>query len=100
MTAWYPARFVSWFALFHIVGGVAGMQLALADGIDEPAQSILTGTRFDAARQALKARGIDFGLIGTSEVLSNVQGGQKRGTVYQGKLEGFANADPEKLMGL
>jgi porin len=100
MTAWRPARFASWCAIFHIAGGIAGAQPALADDIDEPAQSILTGTRFDAARQALKARGIDFGLIGTSEVLSNVQGGQKRGTVYEGKLEGFVAADLEKLMGL
>ncbi len=100
MTAWRTARFAWWCALFQIIGGVAGAQLTLADDIDEPAQSILTGSRFDAARQALKARGIDFGLIGTSEVLSNVQGGQKRGTVYEGKLEGFVAADLEKLMGL
>ena len=84
--------------------GIAAAFLAAspvqADDINEPAQSLLTGTAFDAGRQRLKARGFDFGFISTNEVLSNLSGGQRRGTVYQGKIEGFVNADLEKLMGL
>lgn len=50
-------------------------------------------------RAALESRGITYGLVYTSEGLSNVSGGLSRGSVYQGKLEGFVAADLEKLIG-
>lgn len=73
---------------------------AFADDINEPRDSLLKGTAFEASRARLRERGFDFGLIETDEVLSNLRGGQRRGSVYQGKLEAFFNADLEKLMGL
>lgn len=51
-------------------------------------------------RKWLKAHGIAFGLILTEDVLSNLRGGIKRGTVQSGKLEAIIGLDLEKLAGL
>ena len=51
------------------------------------------------ARAALHARGIDYFLIFTNDVLANTSGGLKRGTIDQGKLETQFRVDLEKFAG-
>lgn len=50
-------------------------------------------------RKRLSDRGITYNLIYTNDVLSNLSGGNKRGTIDQGKLEGQLTVNLEKLAG-
>ncbi len=50
-------------------------------------------------RQRLSDRGFTYTLIYTNDVLSNLSGGTRRGTIDQGKLEGQFTFDLEKLAG-
>ncbi len=50
-------------------------------------------------RKRLSEWGITYGLIYTNDVLSNLSGGSKRGTIDQGKVEGQLTVDLEKLAG-
>lgn len=60
-----------------------------------PANGDPFGTRKDLA-----ARGITYNLYYTNDILTNVRGGNKRGTIDQGKLEGALTIDLEKAAGL
>src|SRR5262245_60552143 len=51
-------------------------------------------------RKRLSERGIVYGWEYTNDVLSNVRGGLKTGTIDQGKIQGILTADLDKLMGL
>ena len=51
-------------------------------------------------RKRLAERGIVYGLEYTNDVLSNVRGGTRTGTIDHGKLHGILTADLQKLMGL
>jgi porin len=51
----------------------------------------------EGIRKWLADRGVTYGLIYTGETMSNTAGGLKRGTVYQGKAEGFVGVNFEKL---
>jgi porin len=73
-----------------------------AAAADEPAIVPHTASKIlqaDDVRAAWAARGLTYGFIYTGEALNNVSGGLSRGSVYQGKLEGFVAADFEKLIG-
>jgi porin len=50
-------------------------------------------------RKWLYDQGITYDLNYTSEVFSNVSGGIRRGTIFEGLLEGVIDADLEKLLG-
>jgi porin len=50
-------------------------------------------------RKRLNEHGITYSLIDTSDVLSNLSGGIRRGTIFQNKLEGQLYIDLEKLAG-
>ncbi len=52
------------------------------------------------SRAWLADRGITYGFLHTTEALSNVSGGIKRGTVFDGKLETLIGIDFGKLAGL
>jgi porin len=52
------------------------------------------------ARDALAARGFEFGLKYIGEVFSNTSGGLHRGTIYEGKLRFAVDADLYKAFGL
>ncbi|MBV9346585.1 MAG: carbohydrate porin [Pseudolabrys sp.] len=54
---------------------------------------------FNSARQRLSDRGITYVLNYTNDILANVSGGLRRGTINQGKLEAIFRADLEKLAG-
>ena len=51
-------------------------------------------------RKWLAGHGVAYQLIYTNDVLSNVRGGLRRGTIDQGKLEAILGADLEKAAGL
>ncbi len=51
------------------------------------------------ARRWLGDRGVIFGLEYTGDLLSNVRGGLRTGTIYQGKLQGIVTVDFGKLAG-
>jgi porin len=71
-------------------------------GITEP--SIATSFPHNAdpsgSRKWLYEHGVSYNFIYTNDVLSNLSGGIKRGTIDQGKLEGQLYIDLEKLAGL
>ncbi|BAT60066.1 porin B precursor [Variibacter gotjawalensis] len=54
-------------------------------------------TGLDPTRKWLAERGFTYGGIYTGETMSNLAGGLKRGTVYQGKGEGFIGLDFDKF---
>ena len=53
-----------------------------------------------SSRLWLAERGITYGLVHTTEVLSNVAGGLRRGAVFDGKLEAMLGIDFGRLAGL
>jgi porin len=71
------------------------------NGIPNP--SIATSLPRDAdptgVRKWLGERGVVFGLEYTNDVLSNVRGGQRTGTIDQGMLQGILTVDFGKLAG-
>lgn len=79
-----------------------GAQAWAAD--DAPAPTIATGLPNNGdpwgMRAALKERGLEYSFVLTSEILSNVDGGRRRGTVFEGKLETIVQADLQKMAGL
>src|SRR5262245_13245756 len=71
------------------------------DGIPDPSIATSLPYRGDPAgiRKRLSDYGIVWALEYTSDVLSNVHGGSRVGTIYQGKLQGFLEVDFAKLAG-
>lgn len=51
-------------------------------------------------RRDLATRGISYNVFYTNDILSNVHGGLKRGTIDQGKIEGTLTVDFEKRAGI
>jgi len=94
-----------------LCGGIlimTGLQTCAARADDTnnggiPDQSIATSLpqNGDPAgiRKGLSERGITYTFIYTNDVLSNLSGGSRRGTIDQGKLEGQFTFDLEKLAG-
>lgn len=73
-----------------------------ANGITSP--SIATSLPYNGdpagIRRWLAGHGIAYSLIYTNDVLANVRGGQRRGTIEQGKLEAILTVDFDKLAGV
>ena len=75
-----------------------------------PAQSVAPQTSIASSlpgngdpfgtRAWLAEHGVTFGFVHTTEALSNVAGGIKRGTVFDGKLETLIGVDLGKVAGL
>jgi porin len=74
---------------------------SVRDGIPEP--SIATSLPYNGdptgVRKRLADRGIVYGLEYTNDVLANVRGGLKTGTIDQGKVQGILTVDMDKLAG-
>src|ERR1035437_4675903 len=70
-----------------------------ANGITSPsiATSLPNNGDPGGVRKWLGQRGITYNVIYTNDVLSNLSGGNKRGTIDQGKLEGQLTVDLAKL---
>src|SRR6476659_3020678 len=87
---------------FATTPGARGQQTTNSIGITEP--SIATSFPHNAdpygTRKWLYERGVSYNFIYTNDVLSNLSGGIKRGTIDQGKLEAQLYIDLEKLAGL
>jgi porin len=98
---------VGW-AICALAGLLAGMSSALAQqetanelGITPPsiASSLPRNGDPGGVRKWLHERGVDYTVIYTNDVLSNVAGGNQRGTIDQGKVEAILKVDLEKLAG-
>jgi porin len=93
------------FVLCLVVAGFGGDSSQAAelaqDGIPDPSIATSLPQNGDPAgiRKRLAASGVTYKFIYTNDVLSNLSGGNRRGTVYQGKLEGQFTVDLEKLAG-
>ncbi|HEY6022978.1 MAG TPA: carbohydrate porin [Pseudolabrys sp.] len=72
-----------------------------AHGITEPSVATSLPQYGDASgvRKRLNDHGISYNLIYTNDVLSNLSGGIRRGTIDQGKLEAQLAVDLEKFAG-
>ena len=72
-----------------------------AHGITEPSVATSLPQFGDASglRKRLNDYGVTYNFIYTNDVLSNLSGGIKRGTIDQGKLEDQLLIDLEKLLG-
>ena len=70
-------------------------------GITEPSIATSLPQNGDASgnRKWLYDHGITYSLIYTNDILSNLSGGIRRGTIEQGKLEGQLYVDLGKLAG-
>ena len=93
-------------ALAIVLLGVAGAQAQNtptpdSNGITSPSIATSMPQNGDVAgiRKRLADHGITYNLIYTNDVLSNVAGGIKQGTIDQGKLEAQLTVDLEKLGG-
>lgn len=97
------ARFVLACCCISSAGSALADEPSAAGGIPDP--SIATSLPQVLAdpggqRAALASRGIQYGINYIGEVYSNRKGGIERGTVYDGRLELYVDADLEKNMGL
>src|SRR5664280_594446 len=85
------------------VGPLRAQQVPVPNdkGITEPSVATSLPQNGDpgGARKGLAQRGITYTLIYTNDVLSNVAGGTRRGTIDQGKLEGQLTVNLGKLAG-
>ena len=92
-------------AVLLFVAGFESVPLRAEDassiGITEPSIAISLPKNGDASgnRKWLYDHGVAYNLIYTNDVLSNLSGGIRRGTVDQGKLETQLYIDLEKLAG-
>ncbi len=70
-------------------------------GIPEPsiATSLPNNGDPSGVRKWLGGRGVVFGLEYTNDLLSNLRGGLRTGTIYQGKLQSIVTIDFGKLAG-
>ena len=73
-----------------------------ANGITPPSIATSLPRQGDPAgiRKWLSDHGVVYSLIYTNDLLANVHGGTRRGTVDQGKLEAILSVDMEKAAGL
>jgi porin len=80
---------------------VRGQQAPSAIGITEPSIATSLPQNGDpfGIRKRLYDHGISYNLIYTNDVLSNLSGGIRRGSIDQGKLEDQILIDLEKLAG-
>jgi porin len=86
------------------IGGVApsgAQETPESIGITEPSIATSLPHYGDPTgfRKRLNDRGVTYNLIYTNDVLSNLSGGIRRGTIDQGKIEGQLLIDLEKLAG-
>lgn len=74
----------------------------IKDGITLPSVATSLPNNGDpgGVRKWLADRGFTYTFDYTNEVLSNVTGGVRRGTIFEGKLQGTFDANLEKMAGL
>lgn len=67
--------------------------------IGVPDESIAQDLPYDAARAAMAARGVKYGLNYNGEYYDVTSGGLSRGSTYNGLIETYVDLDLEKLLG-
>jgi porin len=72
---------------------------AMADELPKWNAQTLTGD-WDGARDYLYHQGVDIGLTHKSDLLSDVAGGLKRGSEWEGNTEARISLDLDKMLGL
>ncbi|MCE9633421.1 MAG: carbohydrate porin [Methylophilales bacterium] len=87
------------FVLLSFVSIAAYAEDTLAEKLPNWAGENLTGD-WGGSRAELYKKGIDIGLTHKSDVLSNINGGIKRGTAWEGHTEARLTLDLEKVLGL
>ena len=94
-----------WFRLLLAAAAMAASAVSVSAAEPEalPALDLaplaILGERIGNGREAIKKRGIEIGVSYIGDVLSNLKGGLRRGTVYQGRLDVQVDADLGTLMG-
>jgi porin len=88
-----------------LILAAAALGLTPVDSTAEHAQptiatSLPHGGDPGGTRKWLAAHGLSYYVLYTNDVLANVRGGQRRGVVDQGRLEGLLSIDLEKWAGL
>jgi porin len=83
-------------AIFVVLGAAARAQEASSHEGDLASRDALSGD-WGGTRSALEDKGVVLGGDTIDEVLGNVSGGAKRGSIYDGRLEIFATLDLDKL---
>jgi porin len=101
---WWRVRSIVFLILATLGGGaLRAQQMPTPNdaGITDPSIATSLPQNGDPAgnRKRLAERGITYNVIYTNDVLSNLSGGNKRGTIDQGKLEGQLTVNLEKLAG-
>ena len=88
--------------LFEVFGESATAEEISANGIPSPsiAMSLPANADPGGLRRRLNEAGVTYGFIYTSEVIGTTSGGLKHGTIFEGLLEAYVEADLEKLAGL
>ena len=84
-------------AIAVVLCSAAGAQEASSHDGDLASRDALSAD-WDGTRSALEDKGIVLGGDAIDEVLANVRGGTKPGTIYDGRLEVFATLDLDKLL--
>jgi porin len=81
---------------------VLGQEAPGPDGVTQPSIATSLPGNGDpyGERRALAARGVTYTLYYTNDVLANVQGGNRRGAIDQGKFEGALTVDLGKAAAL
>lgn len=89
------ARYILAFAL--TVSGMGSVAAKEEKELDWNAET-LTGD-WGGTRSSLYEKGVEFGFTHKSDVMSNLSGGIKRGTVWMGNTEARVKMNLEKLIG-
>jgi porin len=86
-------------AVFSALATMAHAQAVRSDNPAPPAQSYLTGD-WGGLRSLLDSYGVNIAMSDTNDLLANVRGGIKAGSVNVGALQPQLNLDLQKLAGL
>jgi porin len=92
--------------LAALLGGVASSAAAQDDPppVVPPGPTIATSLPANGdpwgTRRWLAEHGVTYAFVHTTEILSNLRGGIRRGTIFDGKLEAMVGIDLERAAGL